>query len=137
MRERGSEGMLPCLYPSPVWTGATTGAAGREADARCGGRASLPGGIRVFHSAKARLEECTSTNNDVTITLSGSAAVVVRNCLLRCSPDSFAVFRAVRCQARSRLVLRANQIEGVLPLAHAHKTSSTLFGPPHADTKWL
>ena len=73
---------------------------------------SLPGGIRVFHSAKARLEQCTSTNNDVTITLSGAASVVVRKCVLKCSQDSFALLRAVRCHARSRLVLRANQMEG-------------------------
>jgi len=86
---------------------------------------ALSGGIRVFESAKARLEQCTASNNDVTITVSGSASVFVRKCLLKCPQEAFAVFRAVRSQAKSRLVLRANQIEGRL-LGLARRTSLSL-----------
>jgi len=73
----------------------------------------LFGGVRLFDAAKARMEQCTTSNNDVTLTVAEGSTAFVRKCVLKCSRESFAVMRAVRCAPTSRLVLRANQIEGV------------------------
>jgi hypothetical protein len=54
---------------------------------------TLCGGVRLFHSAKARLEQCTACNNDVTLTVSASASAVVRKCRLTCGNEGFALLR--------------------------------------------
>ena len=80
---------------------------------------TLCGGVRLFDSAKARLEQCTASNNDVTLTLSGRASAVVYKSVLKCHTEAFALFRAACCQPKSRLVLRGNVLEGLCVLAHA------------------
>jgi hypothetical protein len=72
----------------------------------------LHGGVRLFESAKARLEQCSASNNDVTLSLSGRASAMVHKCKLKCSAEAFALLRAVRCQPKSRLVLRGNLLQG-------------------------
>jgi hypothetical protein len=73
----------------------------------------LYGGVRLFDSAKARLEQCTATNNDVVLTLSGAASAFVRRCDLASGKDKFAILRAVRCAPKSRLLLRKNHMQGL------------------------
>jgi hypothetical protein len=73
---------------------------------------TLCGGVRLFELAKARLEECTSSNNDITLTMCGDSSAMVRKCQLISSEEGFAVLRASSCQPKSRIVLRANQIDG-------------------------
>ena len=72
----------------------------------------LHGGVRLFESAKARLEQCSATNNDVTLSLSGRASAIVYKSELKCNAEAFALLRAVRCQPKSRLVLRGNLLQG-------------------------
>ena len=118
---RDLQGNIIAKLRPAVALGRHTSEAGRQKDARnVAGKDveeeqpefPLHGGIRAFDAARVRLEQCTTSNNDVTLTLAAQASAVVRRCELQCGQEGFSLLRAVRCQPKSRLVLRGNRMSG-------------------------
>ena len=91
---------------------------------------TLCGGVRLFHSAKARLEQCTACNNDVTLTVSASASAVVRKCRLTCGNEGFALLRAgthFTCFASTKVQILPPEVRRAQCYASLEAALSSLY----------